>query len=688
MPPHAVTWTLAAGLVLCALLALRPGWRGSAAWSGLFLVAQASVYTLVRSGPIVSYHHLRPALDAPLQRLALALLVLQAVLVGAGLARRRRAVAEFLGRLGPWRALLVVAALLLVSAKIARPPGAFVAELFGSTALHLVALGNLALAAAALTPRACEELGAWTDRWLGPSASADAEPGGPDRFALGVALAALLATSALSLLVYERHPHVPDEVVYLLGARTLAAGRLWLEAPPLAAAFDVDLMLTAGERWYSPVPIGWPLALAVGAAVGLPWLVNPVLTAAGVLLGYALVRELAPRRTARVAILLLAAAPWALFLGMSFMPHAFDHACTLAAALGVARARRTGRGAWGWLAGAAVGLVALVRPLDGLVLALLLGLWSVGLGGARVRTGAIVGLVCGSIAVAALGLAYNARMTGSPTRFPIMEYNDVTYAKGSNDLGFGPERGAGMDWRGLDPWPGHDPAQALVNAQFNAFGIDADLFGWATGSTWPILLGLLLARQRRTDRAMWAAILATVLASSFYYFAGGPDFGARYWYPIFLPCVWLTLVGLRALGERVGRARAGHALALLMLGALFTYVPWRCTDKYLDYRGMRAGLSELARAHGFGESLVLIRGRRHPDYASAAVHNPLDWFAAEPVYAWDVDDETRLEVLRLYADRAVWILDGPSETGAGFEVAEGPVSAAELIQRAREDLSR
>ena len=128
------------------------------------------------------------------------------------------------------------------------------------------------------------------------------------------------------------------------------------------------------------------------------------------------------------------------------------------------------------------------------MLALCLGLWSIGLGGARLKFASLAGLVLGTALVAAIVLPYNAALTGSARVFPINHYVDTVYGPGKNDLGFGPEKGFG--WRGLDPWPGHSPLQAAVNAQFNTFAIDVELFGWASGS---LLLVLDRARSRRTS---------------------------------------------------------------------------------------------------------------------------------------------------------------------------------------------
>jgi hypothetical protein len=120
------------------------------------------------------------------------------------------------------------------------------------------------------------------------------------------------------------------------------------------------------------------------------------------------------------------------------------------------------------------------------------------------------------------------------------------------------------------------------------------------------------------------------------------------------------------------------AVAALAVMSLVTFVPWRALDKYHNFRGMRPGVTALAEAHGFGSSLVLVRGSQHPDFDSAMVYNPLDLHAEAPIYAWDRDPETRRKLLLAYAGRPVWLVNGPSITGRGFEVVAGPLAAADL----------
>jgi hypothetical protein len=116
--------------------------------------------------------------------------------------------------------------------------------------------------------------------------------------------------------------------------------------------------------------------------------------------------------------------------------------------------------------------------------------------------------------------------------------------------------------------------------------------------------------------------------------------------------------------------------------AIVVFVPWRATDKYHGFRGMRPDVRALAAAHGFGRAIVVVNGKNAPDYASAATYNPLDWTAPVPLYAWNRDAATITDLRAAFPDRPLWILDGPSRTGAGYQVLAGPIAPGAPAVRA------
>lgn len=658
---------------------------GALLWSLLLVAGQGAILALVSAGPRVGYQHLPPVGEsfAAAPRWALALLAVQALVVAVGLWRQRGAVGAALGALGRWRALALAAALASTGATLSPRPALYAAEVGFALLLALVQLATVVLFVLAAHRGIVARIGSALERWLGGGASESITPGGLERWVWGAAATAAALAALLAAVAFQRHPHVPDEVAYLLQARTFAAGRLALPVPQVPEAFETYLMWARDGRWFSVFPPGWPALLALGVVARVPWLVNPLFAGLNVLLVFLLLRELLPLRGARLATMLFALAPWNLFLAMSFMAHTSALTVALTGALAMARLRRARRAApWALLAGAAIGLLALFRPLEMVIVGALLGPWALAARGRRWRFSPALLVGLGAAAAGSLTLPYNRHFTGSAHTFPVMAYMDATFGPGSNALGFGAARGAG--WSGADPFPGHGPLDAAINANLNLFAINVDLFGWATGSLVAIFLALLAGRPDGAARRMLLAIAAVVGAQSLYWFSGGPDFGARYWYLAIVPCVVLAARGIESVAGRAAgalpraRERVAAAVALLCFASLGVFVPWRAIDKYRHYRGMRPDLRQLAADRPWRDALVLVRGWRHPDYASAAVYNPLDFAAPAPVFVWDRGG-VRSRLVAAFPKRSYWLVDGPTASGDGYRVVAGPLTASELL---------
>ncbi|MFN0178769.1 MAG: hypothetical protein ACKVZ0_08180 [Gemmatimonadales bacterium] len=656
------------------ILALRStGWARPSRWLALGLVGYAASLRLIDAGPFVRYQHYAP-IETWLSRdpLAVGILALQGALVAAGWWRSRPAWPRLLSS---WPAVAVVLGALFaigVSAAPSADPGRFGAELLIAAAIQGLHLATALLVAISAPQASAETLGRGGVGWL----ERERPPGRIDPVILGVAAFAGIVPLVLAGVVYEFHPHVPDELVYLIHARYFAEGLLAMPVPEPTAAFDLDLMFVHRDRWFSPVPPGWPAMLAVGVRLGVPWLVNPVLNAVNVILMALLAEAVYDRRAARTAALLAALSPWHLFLAMSLLTHTFTLTAALGAAVAVAHFRRTRRLAPMVIAGVGIGIVSLIRPLEGLIVAAALGVWSLPVRPWRSLLPGLAVLVATTAGVAALTLPYNATLTGSSRVFPIMAYTDALYGPGTNAMGFGANRG--LPWS-LDPFPGHSPRDAVINSHLNLTAINVEMLGWAAGSLGLLAVFGLARRFHPSDRGLLAVIAVTVGAHALYWFAGGPDFGARYWYLAAPAALLLTGQAIRQLihsrPHGAGRGRVLVGVGALALGSALVFLPWRAADKYLGYRGMRPGLRALAADHRMDGGLVLIRGRRHPDYASAAELNVVHPTARSPIVAWNRDPATRRAVLARYPDRPVWMVDGPTVTGAGYRLVAGPLTA-------------
>jgi hypothetical protein len=478
---------------------------------------------------------------------------------------------------------------------------------------------------------------------------------------------------------------VPDEVLYLFQARYMAQFKLTVPAGPVPGAFSFYMLPYRSDQWYSIFPPGWSTLLSLGVKAGIPWLVNPILAGANILLSYKLVHQLYSRRTARWTVFLLCVSPWYIFMGMNFMSHTLALTLGLASVVALFHSREKSSQWYALLSGALVGALSLVRPYDALIVGFLLIIWEIGFAGNSVNFASIFLFVAGIFLISVLILPYNYGVKGSALEFPLQSYYANYYGPKANALGFGPERGLGWP---LDAFPGHAPLEALLNAGLNLFSINIELFGWSVGSILLLTIFLVSGGYRSSDWLMMAAIASVIGFYSLYWFSGGPDFGARYWYLIIVPLVVLSVRGLDVILSKLTsngsprRYSGTRVLSAVLAASIFTvinYFPWRAVDKYYHYLDMRPDVLALDEEYEFGKSIVLVQGSSHPDYASAWAYNPLDYSAPVPIYAWDENAETRAMVLSSYADRSVWILQGPSLSGKGYEVVAGPISLQEAL---------
>ena len=568
--------------------------------------------------------------------------------------------------------------------------------------LAMVAALNVTLAVLALPDAFLARAVSWADRrlTLGPG---DSDLRSWDRrLPWCVALWVTLVAAAASYGVLERVPHIDDSVSNLFQAKYFAAGRLYLPAPPDTEAFRIDLAVVQDGKWFGYAFPGWPAMLAVGVVAGVPWLVNPVLGGLLILLGHAWARRRCDRGTANVAILLLASSSWLIFMSAEMMSHSlaavlalaalltFDRATLGTQVLGSSLARRSlgeGGGArilWAILAGAAVGGLMLTRAFDGALVAVALAVTTIV--DRRVVRSFPALVTAGVVAagVAALSFPYNEAVTGRATYPPHLAWADGRYGPGVDVIGFGPT--VGIDrWRNLDPLPGHGAPDVVLNLNKNFFMVNADLFGWATGSIVFAALALGFGRWRRSDGAVLALHAIFIAGYSLFWFSGGPDLGARYWYPLIVPLAVMSVRGAQMLAGEFGKAgtlgqpgaRVGAFLLALAVAAVATMLPWRATTKHYQYRGISGEIHQLAEARGFGRALVFVRSDSRSDYQSAFNLNPALFDGPETVYAWDAGPEHSAAVTSRLADRPVWVIGRRVSAPGGaapFVVLAGPLA--------------
>lgn len=532
------------------------------------------------------------------------------------------------------------------------------------------ALMNLVLAVTAIPRHALEKsAGAIRRLLLRPS------------FPYVAATLVVVVSSGLALVVLDAIPHVPDESAYLFQAKHLAEGKLALPAPPVPEAFNVPFSTVRNGEWFLTLAPGWSVVLALGVWIGAPWLVNPFLGGIAILLLHSFLRRTHGKDLAGGVVALLAISPWFLFMNASLMNHPLVLVLFLLILMGAVHARESRNLGWAGVIGLCTGALLLIRPLDAVLAGAVGAAFWLAAGWKRVRPAAVGVALVASLATTALFFSYNRNFSGDPLVVPMNPYFDVRYYAGGNRLGFAADIG-NWGWTALDPLPGHGPIDVLVNSNQNLHLLNFELFGVAFGSL--LFVGLLFVwKEWRRDFLWWFTALITIAGLNLYWFSGGPDFGARYWYVAIIPAVILTYRGAQSLAEKLrvcavvpdAELRVWSLVGISCLLGFLILIPWRNLDKYKYYRGARADFGALIRENNFGRDLVFVRGEQVPDYTSAVAFSAprFDRDAPGPIFVMDVGPEKNEMLVRYYSDRRVWVTDGPRKAHGRARVVAGPL---------------
>ena len=364
-----------------------------------------------------------------------------------------------------------------------------------------------------------------------------------DRLALLISLLAVLAAAIVTDRVYERLPHIEDEVAYAWQATVIANGQLTIPSPPQPKSFLVPFVIDYQGQRFGKYPPAWPALLAIGVRLGGRFLVNPLLAGLGVWLTYRLGKRLSSELAGLLAAGLTLTSPFFLMNSGSLLSHSFGLVLGAAFALAWLDAftgplSRHFRGVQPvsptpssppprvgkdhrWLAtlvaALSLGVLILTRPMTAVAVCFpftLHGVYLLVRGDAHTRRRLIVlGIV--TVALASLYFVWQYAVTGDPL------LNPYTLWWPYDKVGFGPGYGHASG--------GHNLIHAYINTDESLSAGYSDLFGWWRYSWIFLPFGLWAARRNRSAWLVGSIFPSLVLFYSAYWI-GSSLYGPRYYY--------------------------------------------------------------------------------------------------------------------------------------------------------------
>jgi len=433
--------------------------------------------------------------------------------------------------------------------------------------------------------------------------------------------------------ILHKLPHAQDDVAYLLHARWLADGQLYGAESPLAEYLKVPFTYLRDGKWFTHYPVLWPLLLSPGVAVGMHWLVPPIVGALFMVGLYGLGRELYGPLVGLAALLIAAVSPMRLLMHGSLLSHAAASAFTVFFVWALVAGRRRQSPKILMTSGVMVGFVFGIRPLTALALMLPAAVWLLGGYTRNDKATAlreIKSVLIGGLLGVLPTLVYNHLLMGSALTSSYAVYPGFKAVAVDQLL---------KGLRNLDVRLAYTLPAALG-------------WGWPTWSGWlvlgaPLGLPLVTFASKYRDGRDWlllsffvAVLLAYVLSG----YEGFHGFGPRYYFEVFFVLYLLAARSLQVLARESFEPFWGGLIVALVLSALTLHtgstLPQRLS-LYQGYNSVDRTLDLEVERRGLRNAVVLLPGSFWARWGHAANITSVDPHA-DIVVADETNDMARL----------------------------------------------
>lgn len=426
----------------------------------------------------------------------------------------------------------------------------------------------------------------------------------PIVFASIVFLASATLAAIVAQVVFHGAGNTTDEYAQRFHAAVLLSGHLSWPVDPNPEFFSMDTVIDQG-RWYSHFPIGGPMVIALGALLGGPWVLSALMTGASAAALYHFVRTTFGEAEGRVAAIVFAMSPSIFIMGGTWMNHVpvlFLTCCMLASLANWERAPSLKRASiHAALVGLTIGLVATIRPLDAVVLALTVGIfqcWVL----AKTRENALsigVQIVFGFLGALPV-LAVNAKTTGNALHF-------------AYEVQWGAGHGIGFH---LDPYGQLYTVKMAFERAITYVG-EWNMFvtAWPIPSVVLVIVALFALRRPTRWDVLLVSLFAVQLVAYACFWGQGELLGPRFLHNVMPVAIifiaripWLFRDTFGARGRQAGSAIL-LACAVIAIGSVRNqFSPWGLAKQASAARvSMRLGVADAVKNAAVHNAVVVLR---------------------------------------------------------------------------------
>lgn len=464
-------------------------------------------------------------------------------------------------------------------------------------------------------------------------------------------------TNLASYFLFEHIPHVKDSIAQVFHAKIFALGKLTVPSHTYREFFDLQGMwdkttIINNGKWYSQYPPGHSFLLMLGVFLDVPWIINPLLGALTIVALYFWGKELYGEAVGRLSALLGILSPFIVFMSSEFMNHSSALLFSVTFALFFAKTIREKKITQAILAGASLGMILNIRPLNAVAVAIPFGIYGIYLLAKRFREYILpIAIMTVTVLVfTGILLWFNYMTNGDPFLFGYIALYGPEHLPGFGHAAWG------------DP---HTPIQGLRHTLNDLNGMNKFLFEWPIPSLFFVFL-LFVSLTRNIWDYLLLALFASLVTAYFFYWFHNWCFGPRLFYESTAALVVLTARGilqipalLRDIPKFPSSIRNVHAItaafvALCFWIAISGNIPKLVQDYKIRFYEVDAEVLNAVKEKGITKAIIFTRSY----YGSVLPANsPL--LDGDIIYARDLGEKNHL-LMSAFPGYEYYLADGPN----------------------------